>query len=171
MEHSHNSQGNSLLFPLTFDLSFIQQVKKVRPRTAMNMVERRTWSKYSLLLSHTPSYSFMNTPSSLAYIPTSHTETLRLLFCLQLASFPQKKKKKVQTDAFGMRNFPDHLFHNPNCFPHCDHPGSSEFKLLPLTTPCTIFKVFLNCSHKHSQVTSKKLLLLQLTKQCTTDDL
>lgn len=95
MEHSHNSQGNSLLFPLTFDLSFIQQVKKVRPRTAMNMVERRTWSKYSLLLSHTPSYSFMNTPSSLAYIPTSHTETLRLLFCLQLASFPQKKKKSA----------------------------------------------------------------------------
>lgn len=81
----------SLLFPLTFDLSFIEQVKKVRPRTAMNMVERRTWSKYSFLLSHAPSYSFMNTPSSLAYIPTSHSETLWLLFCLRLASFATQK--------------------------------------------------------------------------------
>lgn len=145
-----------LLFPLTFDLSFMQQVKRVRPRTATDMLERRTWNKYSFLLSHVPHWP-ISPPPTLKHSGTSSAFNLLHL----------QPKKKVRTDAFGMRKLPDHLFHNPDWH----QPGSSEFRLLPLATPYTIFKLFLRCSHKHSQVTSKNLLLLQLTKQGTIDEL
>lgn len=129
----------SLLLPLTFDLSFIQQVKKVRLRTAMDMLERRTWNKYSFLLSHAPPWP-ISPPPTLRHSGSSSA--------FNLLHLQQKKRCKQMLLA-------DHLFHNPNCFSHCNQPGSSEFKLLPLAIPYTIFNLFLICSHNHSQVTSK----------------
>lgn len=76
-----------LLFPLTFNLSFMQQVKRVRPRTANGETNRHVGEKdLEQTLLHAQSCS------SLTYIPTSHSETLWHLFCLQLASLATKKK-------------------------------------------------------------------------------
>lgn len=62
----------SLLFPQNFDLSFIQQVKKTRPGTAMNLLERRTWNKYSFLLSHVAPWS-ISPPPTLKHSGSSST--------------------------------------------------------------------------------------------------
>lgn len=44
----------SLLFSWTFDLSFIQNIKKVGPRTATHTLESGTWNEFCCLPSHAP---------------------------------------------------------------------------------------------------------------------
>lgn len=77
--------------------------------------------------------------------PPPPPPTLRhwLLFCLQLASFAAKIKDANR--CFWHEKFSRPPLPQSNCFPHCDQPGSSESKLLPLATPYTIFKLFWSC--------------------------
>lgn len=126
----------SLLFPWTFDLSFIQKVKKVRQRTAMLMLENRTWNECCSLSSSAPP------------CPSSLPPTLRLSGSSSAfwSTTYFTCSKKMQTDAFSVRKLPDHFFHNPNCFPHCNQCGSSVLKLPSLTIHYIIFKLLTQAS-------------------------
>lgn len=127
----------SLLLPWVSDPNLIQKLEKVRPRTARHRLESGTWNECCCLPSHTPPCP-TSLPSTLSLSGSSPAFWSTSCFTFS--------KRKVQTHSFGMRKLPNHVFHNPKCFPHCDQPRSSVLKVPSLITRYTIFKLLTQAS-------------------------